>query len=126
MNCFSPSTVMPLLRTPRTVGNLGSSLVEKEVLSASHAKFYLLDCSKSLIIQSHVKGTASMHFIFENEELHEKIELKRLREVSHLLEKWPFSYVYSIFSLSKIDMVQSHIPIFLMAPETEFDSLLLK
>lgn len=62
MNCFSPSTVMPLLRTPRTVGNLGSSLVEKEVLSASHAKFYLFGCSKSLIILPHVKGTAAFYF----------------------------------------------------------------
>lgn len=42
INCFSPSTVMPLLRTPRTVGNLGSSLVEKDISSVSHAKFYLL------------------------------------------------------------------------------------
>lgn len=42
INCFSPSTVMPLLRTPRTVGNLGSSLVDKDVSSVSRAKFYLL------------------------------------------------------------------------------------
>ena len=42
INCFSPSTVMPLLRTPRTVGNLGSSLAEKDVSSVSHAKFHLL------------------------------------------------------------------------------------
>lgn len=27
MNCFSPSTVIPLLRTPLTVGKRGSSLV---------------------------------------------------------------------------------------------------
>lgn len=57
INCFSPSTVMPLLRTPRTVGNLGSSLLGKDVTSVSHVRFYLLDWSKISLILPHRKDS---------------------------------------------------------------------
>jgi len=41
INCFNPSTVIPLLRTPRTVGNLGSSHPSTNPSPTNHVSFLL-------------------------------------------------------------------------------------
>lgn len=57
---------MPLLRTPRTVGNLGSSLVEKGTALVSHAKFSKFYTDEDFInTATHERNRFSVFYLSE-------------------------------------------------------------